>query len=122
MAELTEGKRTGEFIASEANGSRSRDVGTLISGQNLEAGTVLGTITASGKFTQFNQDAVDGSEAASAVLFDNVDASTADTEAVVIARDAEVNGNDIIWPSDILEAEQTAAEAELKALDILVRY
>ena len=34
-----------EFIVSEAAGTRSRDTATLVSGQDLDAGTVLGKIT-----------------------------------------------------------------------------
>jgi hypothetical protein len=121
MTVLTEGKHTGEHLVSEANKTRSREVVTLISGQDLVAGTVLGRITASGKYTQFNQDGVDGSENAAAVLFDNVDASAGDTDAVVHIRDCEVNGAELTWPGDIEPAEQTAAEAQLVALGIIVR-
>jgi len=39
---ITEGRRTAEFLASEANGSLSREQVTLLSGQNLKAGSVLG--------------------------------------------------------------------------------
>lgn len=39
---LTEGKHTGEFILSEAQGSRSRENVTVLSGENLKAGHVLG--------------------------------------------------------------------------------
>ena len=122
MAELTEGKYAGEFIASEANGSRSRETITVLSGEVLYAGQVLGKVTASGKYAAFNQDGVDGTEAAAGVIYDNVDATAGDIEAVIIARDAELNGNDLLWPSDIETAEQTAAEAELAALGIIVRY
>ena len=44
---LLETQHTGEFIVSQANGHRSIDRGTLVSGQNLQAGNVLGQI----KFT-----------------------------------------------------------------------
>lgn len=39
---LTEGRRTGEYLVSEANGYLSREKGVLLSGQNLRAGSVLG--------------------------------------------------------------------------------
>lgn len=39
---LNEGKHTGEFILSEANGSRSRENVTVLLGENLKAGHVLG--------------------------------------------------------------------------------
>lgn len=42
---LTETTHAGGFILSEANGNRSRSNGTLISGQDLAAGAVLGKIT-----------------------------------------------------------------------------
>jgi Bacteriophage lambda head decoration protein D len=45
MTTLTETVHAGGFLVSEANGNRSRDAGTLISGQNLVAGAVLGKIT-----------------------------------------------------------------------------
>ena len=121
MSEVTEGKYAGEFIASEANGTRSREVKTIASGQNLVAAQVVGKVTASGKYAAFNQDAVDGTEAAAGISYDNYDASTEDIEGVIIIRDAEINGNDLLWPADIEAAEQTAAEAELAALGIIVR-
>lgn len=42
MPSLTEGKHTGEFILSEANGDRSREQIMVLSGENLKAGHVLG--------------------------------------------------------------------------------
>lgn len=43
---FTETFHNGGFLVSEALGTRSRDQGVLISGQNLAPGTVLGQITA----------------------------------------------------------------------------
>ncbi len=71
MAEVTEGKYAGEFIASEANGHRSRETVIIASGQNIVAAQILGKVTASGKYAAFNQDAVDGTEAAAGVSFDS---------------------------------------------------
>lgn len=42
MATKTQGQQTGEFIVSEANGKRSREKITVLSGENLKAGHVLG--------------------------------------------------------------------------------
>lgn len=121
MTTLTEGRHTGEHIISEANGTRSREVVTLISGQNLQPGTVLGKITASGKYTLLAPAAEDGSEVAAAVLFAAVDATAADKAAVVNARDTEVQGACLTWPSGISAGEKTAATVELKALGIVIR-
>lgn len=113
--------RDAAFLLSQANGTRSVDEVTIVSGQNLVAGTVLGKITASGKYTAFDQDAVDGSEAAAGVLLLATDATDGDTNAACVVRDAEVAANRLTWPSDILEAETDAAVAELAALGVIVR-
>ena len=52
---------------------------TLISGQNLTRGALLGVITASGKYTLSLSAAVDGSQVPSAVLVDDCNASGGDT-------------------------------------------
>ena len=54
------------------------DVGTLVSGQNVARGTVLGRITASGKLTKVLSTATDGSQAPFAVAADAVDAAAGD--------------------------------------------
>lgn len=113
--------RDAAFLLSQANGKRSIDEVTLVSGQNLVAGTVLGKITASGKYTAFDQDAVDGSEAAAGVLLLATDATGGDTNTACVVRDAEVAASHLTWPSDILEAEADAAVAELAALGVIVR-
>lgn len=46
MTVLHEGQHTGEFIVTEANGSLSRDAVTVLSGQNLQPGHVLGKVAA----------------------------------------------------------------------------
>lgn len=119
MPSKTEGRQRAEFIVSEANGSRSRDVVTIITGQNLKAGAVLGKITASGKYTAVNAGAADGSQTAVAVLLDNTDASAADKSAVAILRDAEVI-DDLEWAA--LNAGQiTTAKGQLANVGIFVR-
>lgn len=44
MPELTEGQHKSEFIVSEANGTLSRESITVLSGQNLKPGHVLGKV------------------------------------------------------------------------------
>ena len=117
----TEGMHAGEFIISEGNGSISRGTGTVLSGENLVAGAVVGKITTTGKYVELNPGATNGSEAAAAILFDAVDASAADTDGVLMERLCEVNGAEITWPTGITANEKDAAIAELAALNILVR-
>lgn len=75
----------------------------------------------SGKYVAYNQDGVDGSEIAAGILLDNVNATAADVEATIVARDAEVCGSELTWPADIEAGEKTAAIAQLAALGIIVR-
>jgi hypothetical protein len=59
---------------------------TLITGQNLVRGTLLGQITASGKYTLALSASSDGSQTPRAVLKHDCDATSADTECVVIEQ------------------------------------
>ena len=104
-----------------ATASISRETITVLSGETLEAGAVLGKVTASGKYKALDPAAVDGSEAAAGVLYDAVDASAADAEGVAIVRLAEVNAAELVWPAGITGGEQTTALGELAALNIIAR-
>lgn len=120
MSPKTENPRTGDFLLSEANGTYSRENVILDTGA-LQAGTVLGKITASGKYVILAPAAEDGSEDAAAILWSHADASTADAAVVVIARDAEVKADALIWPAGITEPQKTAAIAQLNTLGIVLR-
>jgi Bacteriophage lambda head decoration protein D len=121
MPVLNEGRYAGEFLVSEGNGRISREIITVLSGQNLVAAAVLGKVTASGKYKALDPAAVDGSEAAAGILYDAVDASAADAEGVAIVRLAEVNAAELVWPAGIGAPEQTTALGELAALTIIAR-
>lgn len=56
---------------------------TIASGSALTKGSVLGRVTASGKFILSESDATDGSETPDAILAEDVDASEEDKQAVV---------------------------------------
>lgn len=56
---------------------------TIISGQNLQRGALLGVITASGKYNLSLSAAGDGSNTPRAILAEDVDASGGDKEAIV---------------------------------------
>lgn len=109
----TEATRAGEFLLSEANGTRSRESVT-VTGGSYPAGQVLGKVTASGKYAAYDGDATDGTEVAAGVLYDAVDASTADATGVAIVRDAEVKGA-------LLTDNDADGTADLAAVGIIVR-
>ncbi|MDQ7990174.1 MAG: head decoration protein [Candidatus Dactylopiibacterium sp.] len=116
MATFNEARRTGEHIISEASGTRSREVVTIVSGAGkLFPGQVLGKITASGKFDAYdNSDTTTGIGAAAAVLYSAVDATNGDVKAVVHVRDCEVT-------SSLLTGIDTAGTADLATLGVIVR-
>lgn len=125
---MTEGFYPGHFIVSEANGFRSRDVVTFLSNGTTEvtyqAGTVLALVTASGKYTTYDNVGTDGTEAAKAILYDTVVVpATGDKKVVIIARDAEVNAAELQYDAGIadLPTAKTAAQADLLAAGIIFR-
>lgn len=109
----TEATRAGEFLLSEANGTRSREA-IIVTGGSFPAGQVLGKITASGSYTAYDDTAEDGTEVAAGVLYDAVDASTADASGAAVVRDAEVKGA-------LLTDNDAAGTADLAAAGIIVR-
>ncbi len=123
MPVFTEGRHPGEFLLTEANGQRSREAVTVASGAGIiAAGTVLGKVTASGKYLASAVGAVDGSEVAVAVALYGCDATSADVEIAAIVRDAEVKGPILTYHADRdLDAEKSAANADLAGVGIIVR-
>lgn len=118
MTALTEGRHAAEFIVSEANGSRSRETVTIANSAALAAGTILGKVTASGKYKQRKKGATSGEETAVAVLYAAADASSGDVEAVAIVRDAEVDGGALTYDSGSTAA---TVDGQLADVGIIVR-
>ncbi len=116
----TEGVYGAEFLLSNEE-TLSLDKGVLISGQNLNVGTVLGKITASSKYTLHNNAASDGSEVAAAILYNTTDASAGDTACTVLTRLAEVAEAKLIFKSGISVANKAAAFAALATQHIITR-
>ncbi len=75
----------------------------------------------SGKYKEYDPANTDGSQTAVAILIDVVDATEADTEAVIIARHAEVNAAELIWFTGADANEKTAGLAQLTSRDIIAR-
>ena len=120
---FTEGRHPGEALLSEGNGQISREAVVIASGSGVIApGSVLGQITASGKYLVSAIGAADGSQTASAVSLYGCDATSADQTIAAIVRDAEVNGNILTFHADRDQAaERAAAITNLAAVGIIVR-
>lgn len=121
MTTLTETTHLGGFLVWEAFRDYTRETITVATG-TLEPGTVLGRITASGRYAAHNPAAVDGTETAVAVLWGKADASGGDALAVAVVRGpAIVNRHDLVFAGTPSEAEIAAAHAALLGAGILVR-
>lgn len=121
MVALTEGLRRGYFLFSEANRTISREQVVVAQSVSLVAGTVMGIVTATGKWKQLAPAAADGTQNATGFLLENVNATAADISAAVVARQAEVTASDITWPGGITAPQQAAAIAALGVLGLRVR-
>jgi len=114
---LTQTARNEDFLLSEANGYRSRETVTIVSGTAaLVAGAVLGKITATGKYQDYDAGESNGAETAVAVLCAPVDASAADVDGVAIVRDAEVDHEELTYTGT-----EATVIANLLTVGIVVR-
>jgi len=121
MTAFTEPNNLKDFLVWEEERGYSRDEVTILSGENLAVGEVVGKVTASGKYVAYNQDGADGSQTAAGIVIADYDASNGDVQGVIIARDAIITTSNLVWPADIEAAEITTALAALAALGIIVR-
>ncbi len=85
------------------------DAVTILSGENLTRGAVLGKVTASGKYILCDTAAVDGSEDPKFILAEDADASGGDLDDVPVYASGEFNDNKIslggaTTPADVKEA------------------
>lgn len=117
---LKQGNQALEFLLSEANGERSREV-VVITGGNFKAGTVLGKISASSKYTAHDESASNGAENAVAILGYDVDASAGDANGVVFVRDCEVSDELLVMPDGIAAGDRDDAIASLATMGIVAR-
>ncbi|UNE54647.1 head decoration protein [Bartonella machadoae] len=84
------------------------------SGAFIEAGTVMGKITKTGKYVPLNPAASDGSAVPAGISYATVDATGEEQRAVITARLSTVKASELIWPDAILEQEKMAAIQSLE--------
>lgn len=123
---ITEGRYASDWLKAEShNSGYSREEAVIVSGAGkLASGMVLGKITASGKYKPVTVAANDGSQNAAAILLNPVDATSADAPCVIIAREAIVVAQGLLYGADVDTApERLAVQNALRALNppILVR-
>ena len=111
-----------DVVKTEGENRYSRDDVILASGSAaLEVGTVLGQVTASGKYEALDLAGEDGTEEAVAVLLQKTPALTADRIVIVLSRTSEVVSQALVWPAGINATQKAAALASLKSRGIVAR-
>lgn len=119
MTTFTQGIETLEFMLSPPRGMRHLGTGTVtVAGSvALPSGTVLGKVTATGKFIKQTDGAGDGSQAAAAILVNPRDGVNGDYNSTLVLRDCEVIGDRLNGGA----GPSALAKAALLALGIVVR-
>ncbi|KKM72008.1 hypothetical protein LCGC14_1424840 [marine sediment metagenome] len=74
-----------------------------------------------GKVVAWDPTTFDGRDDAAGVLYDNVDATSADKAGVIVARHAVVRKNDLDWAAAIAAGQKESAYLDLEALGIIAR-
>lgn len=125
MTTLTEGRHAAEFVLSEANGQRSRASAAVTVGQTLVVGQIVQD-DGSGGLTAMtgSLDSLGALVAQAKGILLYAGASTSADIATVsyIARDAEVNGNLLTFPTETSTGnERNLTIASLALLGIIVR-
>jgi hypothetical protein len=78
-------------------------------------------VSVASEIGEFNPAASDGLQFAAGILVEAADASAAPKETVIIARDAIVSRQALVWKTGVTAPQKAVAIAQLKTLGILAR-
>lgn len=118
---LTQGRHALSFMLQPGDPNISFDNVTLVAGNILPPGSVVGKLTAGGKFTTYNNSNSDGSNIAAGVLCYAADSTDGDVAVVVAVRMCEVIADELKFPSGTSGSDITAALADLTAIGVIPR-
>ncbi|MGI3212903.1 head decoration protein [Roseovarius tibetensis] len=123
MTTLTQPPTMGDVLKYEVNPNYTRETVPLLAGTAYPVGSVLGRITASGKYKLATSGGTDGAQSAAAVLLYAVDATLADAVGVVVVRGpAIVSRAALAYDASVDDAAKIATKiSQLTALGIVVR-
>ena len=126
MTTLTMSPTLGDLLKYELNPNYNRETVTLKSGTSYKLGSVLGKITASGKYRLSPAAAVTGDEGAEtsvAVLIEAVDATAADKIGLGVARGPTiVSKAALVFDASVDQpGEKTAKHTQLTSAGVVPR-
>ena len=126
MTVLTSPATLGDLLKREFDPNYSRETITLKAGTAYPLGAVLGRVTADGKYAfspAASTTGIEGAEIANAVLIEAVDATAADTPALVIARGPLIVADRaLVFDASVADAAaQSLKHQQLAAHGVVVR-
>jgi head decoration protein D len=123
MPVFTQPPSTGDLLKYEDNANYTRETVILLAGTDYAIGSVLGIVTASGKYTLSPDTGATGEEVANAVLLEAIDATSADAIGLILARGpAIVSKAQLVFDASVSTAVKiTAKENQLVAAGIVPR-
>lgn len=121
MPVFIEPNNLADVLVWEEERGYSRDEVTILSGENLALGQVVGAVTASGKYKALDPAAVDGSQVAAGITVAKYDATTGDITGVIISRHAIITTSALVWPGTATAEQKTTALEQLAVLGIIER-
>ena len=123
MTVLYQPATMGDVLKYEVNPNFTRETVTLLAGTAYPVGSVLGRITASGKYKLATSGGSDGAQTAGAVLLYAVDATLADAVGIVVARGPSiVSRASLAYDATVDDATKiTTKLGQLAAIGIIAR-
>jgi hypothetical protein len=124
---IQEGKYLSDFLKWEHDRNYCRELVSVASGQNLKSGAVVGLVTETGLVKEIflvpssYEGDLDGSEVAFGVLLEDVDATSAVAEGVMLARLAIVAEDGLVFSAVPTADQRAKVISDLDAHGILVR-
>ncbi|AGF74833.1 phage protein [Bartonella australis AUST/NH1] len=105
--------RNGAYLGRYEPDMSNKEV-IFASGALVEAGTVMGKVTATGKYVPLNPKAVDGSQIPAGISFATVDATEREQRAVITACLSTVKSSELLWPDTIKDEQKKTAIQSLE--------
>ena len=121
MTVAIEQNNLGDLLKFEAPNLYSREEVTVAQGQKLALGAIIGQDSETDLIKALNPAATDGTQNAIGALIAEVDATSGNTTAVIVTRDAILADHAVVWPSAITLEQKTAAIKQLEARGVIIR-
>lgn len=123
MAPLVKAPTEGDLLKFDLERNYTREAVTLLTGTDYKIGSVLGQISANGKYKLSTHTGSDGAQTAAGVLIESVDATDGDRVGVIIKRGpAIVSRGELVFDASVDDGTKEATKiGQLTALGIVTR-